>query len=86
MKKVQDHLCTLNSICMVLGMDFKRTVSEVHPSLSDSEGSKDISNDTIEKLAAAIQKLREVKLQRMQKVRITQFLVSNLYPMYCFFS
>lgn len=70
MKKVQDHLCTLNSICTVLGMDFNQTVKEVHPSLSDSEGSKNISNETIEKLAAAIQKLREVKLQRMQRVRI----------------
>ncbi|KAH7537912.1 hypothetical protein FEM48_Zijuj03G0143200 [Ziziphus jujuba var. spinosa] len=69
MKKVQDHLCTLNSICTVLGMDFNQTVKEVHPSLSDSEGSKNISNETIEKLAAAIQKLREVKLQRMQRLQ-----------------
>lgn len=69
LKQVQDHLYTLNSICLVLGMDFKQTVSEIHPSLGDSEGSKIISNEIIEQLAAAIQKLREVKLQRMQRVQ-----------------
>lgn len=69
LKQVHDHLYTLNSICLVLGMDFKQTVSEVHPSLGDVEGSKNISNEIIEQLAAAIQKLREVKLQRMQRVQ-----------------
>ncbi|KAI5346933.1 hypothetical protein L3X38_014812 [Prunus dulcis] len=69
LKQIQDHLCTLNSLCLVLGMDFKQTSSEVHPSLDDSEGCKNISNDTIERLAAAIQKLREVKLQRMQRLQ-----------------
>ncbi|XP_050156817.1 65-kDa microtubule-associated protein 3-like isoform X2 [Malus sylvestris] len=69
LKQIQDHLCTLNSFCSVLGMDYKQTISEVHRSLVDSEGSKNISNDTIQRLAAAIQKLREVKLQRMQKLQ-----------------
>lgn len=79
LKQIQDHLCTLNSLCLVLGLDFKQTSSEVHPSLDDSEGCKNISNDTIERLAAAIQKLREVKLQRMQRVKnvVSQFLVSS---------
>ena len=49
-------------------MDFKETVGEVHPSLGESEGTKNISNDTIEQLAAAIQRLREIKIQRMQRV------------------
>lgn len=58
----------MNSLCSVLGVDFKQIVTEVHPSLGDSEESKNISNDTIEQLAAAIRKLRDVKLQRMQRV------------------
>lgn len=66
---VLDQLNSLNSLCLVLGMDFKHTVSEVHPSLGDSECAKNISNDTIEQLASAIQKLREVKLQRMQRLQ-----------------
>ncbi|CAK9184954.1 unnamed protein product, partial [Ilex paraguariensis] len=69
LKQVLEHMNTLNSLCLVLGMDFKQTVNEVHPSLGESEGTKNISNDTIEQLAAAIQKWREVKLQRMQRLQ-----------------
>ncbi|OVA07703.1 Microtubule-associated protein [Macleaya cordata] len=69
LNQVLDHLSTLNSLCLVLGMDFKHTVSEVHPSLDDSEGAKNISNDTIDRLAAAIERLREVKRQRMQRLQ-----------------
>ncbi|KAI4351873.1 hypothetical protein L6164_006179 [Bauhinia variegata] len=69
LKQVQDHLYSLNALCLVLGLDFNLTVSEVHPSLGDSEGSRSLSNDTIQKLADAIQKLQEVKLQRMQKLQ-----------------
>ncbi|EXC20900.1 hypothetical protein L484_012976 [Morus notabilis] len=69
LKQVQDHLCTLNSLCLVLGMDFKQTIGEVHPSLGDSEGSNNLSNGTIELLAAAIQRLRGVKIKRMQMLQ-----------------
>ena len=68
LKQVLEHLNVLNSLCLVLGVDFKQTVIEVHPSLEENEGSKNISNDTIERLASAIQRLRELKIQRMQKV------------------
>lgn len=68
LKQVLDHISTLNSLCIVLGMDFKHTVAEVHPSLYETEGSKSISDDTIERLAVAIQRFREIKIQRMQKV------------------
>lgn len=69
LKQIQAHLGTLNSLCLVLGLDFKQTISEVHPSLDNSEGCKNISLDTIERLAAAIKKLRDVKLQRMQRLQ-----------------
>lgn len=59
---------SLNSVCSVLGLDFMKIVSEVHPSLGENEGSKDISSDTIEQLEVSIQRLRELKLQRMQRV------------------
>jgi protein regulator of cytokinesis 1 len=74
LKKLQDNLYSLSSLCSVLGLDFKQIVSEVHPSLGNSEGSKSVNNDTINQLALAIQELRGVKLQRMQKVwNITLF-------------
>ncbi|XP_018817914.1 65-kDa microtubule-associated protein 3-like [Juglans regia] len=69
LRQVQEHVCALNSLCSVLGVDSKKILTEVHPSLRDSERSKNISNGTIEQLAAAIQKLREVKLQRMQRLQ-----------------
>ncbi|XP_044505219.1 65-kDa microtubule-associated protein 3 [Mangifera indica] len=69
LKQVQDLLNTLNSLCLVLGMDFKPTFIEIHPSLGESEGSRSISNDTIEQLTIATHKLREVKIQRMQKLQ-----------------
>lgn len=69
LKKVQDNLHALRSLCSVLGLDFKQTVSEVHPSLGNSEGSRSVNNDTISQLALVIQELRGVKLQRMQKLQ-----------------
>jgi hypothetical protein len=82
MKQVQQHLDTLNALCLVLGMDFKHTVSEVHPSFGDSGGLRDISNLTIQHLATTIHKLREVKIQRMQKVttglNFSQYLILNM--------
>ncbi|KAI0494270.1 hypothetical protein KFK09_024402 [Dendrobium nobile] len=69
LKQVLEHLNTLNALCTVLGVDFKRTVIEVHPSLDEAEGSKIVSNDVIERLASIIHKLREVKVQRMNKLQ-----------------
>ncbi|XP_020105633.1 65-kDa microtubule-associated protein 3-like [Ananas comosus] len=69
LKKVMDHLNSLNLLCDVLGIDFKQTVSDIHPCLDGAEGSKNISNETIQRLASAIEKLREIKLQRMQKLQ-----------------
>ncbi|KAK8577492.1 hypothetical protein V6N13_027764 [Hibiscus sabdariffa] len=69
LKQVQDHLNVLSSLCSVMGMDFKLTVAEVHPSLGDSEGSRSISNNTIEQLGATLNKLREAKIQRMERLQ-----------------
>ena len=73
LNQVVDHLKALNSLCLVLGMDFKQTVNEVHPSLGDLDVRKNISDATIEQLAAAITKLRGIKIQRMQRVYITLY-------------
>lgn len=68
LKQVHEHLNYLYTGCSVLGLDFQQTVSEIHPALGEPEGSKDISNGTIEQLGAAIQRMQEVKIQRMQQV------------------
>ncbi|KAK4758078.1 hypothetical protein SAY87_019379 [Trapa incisa] len=69
LQQIQEHLKVLNSLCLVLGLDFLHTVAEVHASLVDSERPKDISTITIERLVAAIARLRELKLQRMQRLQ-----------------
>ncbi|XP_059455931.1 65-kDa microtubule-associated protein 3-like [Corylus avellana] len=79
LKQVSNHLNTLNSVCSVLGMEFRHIAGEIHSTLNDSKGTKDISNHTIEKLAAAVQSLREVKIQRMQRL---QNLASALLEMW----
>uniref|UniRef100_A0A804MZT8 65-kDa microtubule-associated protein 3 n=2 Tax=Zea mays TaxID=4577 RepID=A0A804MZT8_MAIZE len=43
LKQVMEHLNTLHSLCEVLGVDFKQTVNEVHPSLGEADGSKNLS-------------------------------------------
>ena len=67
LKRVHEYLNYLYSGCSVLGLDFKQTVSEIHPRLGEPEG-KDISNGTIEQLRTAIQRMKEVKTQRKQQV------------------
>ncbi|XP_010555626.1 PREDICTED: 65-kDa microtubule-associated protein 3-like [Tarenaya hassleriana] len=69
LEKIQEHLGTLYSLCSVLGMDFKDVVGQVNPTLADPEGPRNISNHTIEQLATAVQKLWEVKIQRMQRLQ-----------------
>ncbi|XXG72830.1 hypothetical protein AAC387_Pa07g1841 [Persea americana] len=50
-------------------MDFQHMVGEIHPSLYDNEASMSISDDTIKRLTVATQRLREIKIQRMQKLQ-----------------
>ncbi|KAI4330855.1 hypothetical protein MLD38_029100 [Melastoma candidum] len=69
LSQIQEHLNELQSICVVLGLDFQHAATEVHASLTDSERRWNITNHTIERLSNTIQQLREVKLQRMQKLQ-----------------
>ncbi|CAI0555366.1 unnamed protein product [Linum tenue] len=69
LKQVQEALDTINSFCVVLGMEFEQTVAEIHPQFGSADVLKRISNESIKCLATAIHRLREVKLQRMQKLQ-----------------
>ncbi|CAH8353961.1 unnamed protein product [Eruca vesicaria subsp. sativa] len=69
MKQIQDHLRTLESLCSVLGLDFQETVTKIHPSLIESEGSRSISNETLDKLASSVNQWHETKIQRMQELQ-----------------
>lgn len=51
-------------------MDFRHTIREIQPTLDDSNSTKNIHSDTIERLSAAISSFKEVKIQRMQRVSV----------------
>ncbi|KAK9115891.1 hypothetical protein Sjap_014838 [Stephania japonica] len=68
--KVLEHVNEVHSLCGVLGLDFGKTVNEVHPSLHEAglEQSTNISNKTLEGLEQAIHKLKLEKKMRVQKL------------------
>ncbi|XP_038681358.1 65-kDa microtubule-associated protein 4-like isoform X2 [Tripterygium wilfordii] len=69
LNQVLEQMDSLNSLCMVLGMNFKCKIREIHPTLDDPEVEKDITDDTIKRLGTTIQSLREIKIQRMQRLQ-----------------
>ncbi|XP_017245105.2 65-kDa microtubule-associated protein 3 isoform X2 [Daucus carota subsp. sativus] len=68
LKLVLDLLNSLNSLCLVLGLDFQQTVKDVQITLDDSS-TRNINVDTVERLSTAISDFRGVKIQRMQKLQ-----------------
>ncbi|GAB2265344.1 hypothetical protein Dimus_000408 [Dionaea muscipula] len=66
-KRVLQQLNKLKSLCSVLGLDYKQTVNEVHPSLTGSEDLYSITDAMFHSLESAIKRLRELKVQRMQR-------------------
>lgn len=68
--KVLEYVNEVHGLCSVLGMDFWKTVSEVHPSLHDSAPGqpKNISNETLDGLSQTIQSLNNEKKLRIQKL------------------
>ncbi|TVU20353.1 hypothetical protein EJB05_36560, partial [Eragrostis curvula] len=67
--QVMEYFNTLHSLCEVLSIDFKQTISEVHPSLDEAEGTRNISDTTIYRLELTIERLHDMKIQRMQKLQ-----------------
>jgi Ase1/PRC1/MAP65 family protein len=62
----------VHNLCIVLGMDFFSTITEVHPSLDDSVdvSCKRISDDTLSKLDKTVVSLKEDKQTRLHKVYV----------------
>ncbi|KAG1358784.1 65-kDa microtubule-associated protein 6 [Cocos nucifera] len=69
--KVLEYINEVHSLCGVLGLDFRKTVDEAHPSLHETGPgqSTNISNYTLEGLAQAVLKLKAEKKVRIQKLR-----------------
>ncbi|CAK8561153.1 unnamed protein product [Lathyrus sativus] len=76
--KVKNHISIISELSTVMSIDFKKTLNDVHPSLSDSSNDAplSISNDTLATLTGVVHSLKQEKQQRLQKVQeLTKFLV-----------
>ncbi|KAM0949140.1 putative microtubule-associated protein, MAP65/Ase1/PRC1 [Dioscorea sansibarensis] len=73
LQKVLEYINEVHSLCSVLGLDFAKTVEEVHPSLreTDSVQSTNISNNTLDGLSLIITKLKTEKKLCVQKLQGT---------------
>lgn len=81
--KVFEYVNEVHSLCGVLGLDFGKTVSGVHPSLhgTQQEQSTNISNSTLEGLEQAIRMLkleRKARIQKLKDVAASLFELLNL--------
>ncbi|CAL4930023.1 unnamed protein product [Urochloa decumbens] len=81
LQKVFIYVDEVHSLCAVLGMDFAKTVKEVHPSLheTNSENSTNISDSTLEGLTQTILKL---KAEKKTKVLKLQEIVEKLHKLW----
>ncbi|KAL5722033.1 hypothetical protein ACHQM5_005603 [Ranunculus cassubicifolius] len=71
LQKILESVNEVHCLCGVLGLDFAKTVSEVHPSLQKDapDQSTNISNNTLECLGQTIQKLKMERKDRLQKLK-----------------
>ncbi|XP_043722709.1 65-kDa microtubule-associated protein 5 isoform X2 [Telopea speciosissima] len=71
LQKVSGHVNSIHEMTAVMTIDFLKIINEVHPSLVDSSNSlsKNISNDTLSRLAGVVHSLQEEKKKRLQKLQ-----------------
>ncbi|KAL9233838.1 hypothetical protein vseg_008783 [Gypsophila vaccaria] len=71
LQKVHNHISSIHELSVVMSLDFRTIVVEIHPSLVDSGHgqSKSISNDTLVKLTGVVNSLKQEKQQRLQKIQ-----------------
>ncbi|KAF6150754.1 hypothetical protein GIB67_020837 [Kingdonia uniflora] len=81
--KVLEYVNEVHSLCGVLGEEFSKNVSEVHPSLQKSspEHCHNISNNTLEGLEQTVLRLkmeRKARTQRLKDILLSLFDLWNL--------
>lgn len=83
LQKIMEYVNEVHFLCGVLGMDFSKTVSDVHPSLHGTSlgQSTNISDNTLEGLEQTILKLkteRKVRFQKLKDIVASVFELWNL--------
>ncbi|KAI5677994.1 hypothetical protein M9H77_08944 [Catharanthus roseus] len=81
LKKILEFVNEVHSLCGVLGLDFGKTVSEIHPSLQGTslEQSTNVSDTTLEGLDQAILGLKTERKLRHQKLKDVAASLSELW-------
>lgn len=71
LQKIMQYVNEVHFLCGILGFDFSKTVSDVHPSLHTTSlgPSTNISDSTLEGLVNTIQKLKTERKVRFQKLK-----------------
>ncbi|KZV46420.1 65-kDa microtubule-associated protein 6-like [Dorcoceras hygrometricum] len=71
LQKVMDYVNEAHTLSSVLGLDFSKTLSDVHPSLRESslEHATNISDSTLEGLDQAVLRLKTERKFRYQKLK-----------------
>ncbi|KAG9131662.1 hypothetical protein Leryth_009406 [Lithospermum erythrorhizon] len=79
--KVLESVNEVHTLCGLLSLDFGKTVSEVHPSLSEShlEQSTNVSDRTLEGLHQVILQLESERRDRFQKLKEVALSLSKLW-------
>lgn len=71
LQNLNRYISTIHELSVVMSFDFLKTVSDIHPSMTDPANgqSKSISNDTLAKLTRVIDSLRQEKQKRLLKLQ-----------------
>ncbi|KAG4977424.1 hypothetical protein JHK86_036898 [Glycine max] len=82
-QKVKSHISTISELTVVMSMDFRETLNEIHPSLGDSSKGtlQSISNDTLARLTGVIHSLKREKQKRLQKIQELAKLLVELWEL-----
>ncbi|GAA0143305.1 non-motor microtubule binding protein [Lithospermum erythrorhizon] len=79
--KVLECVSEVHCLCGLLSLDFGKTVSDVHPSLSEKsfEQSTNVSDRTLEGLRQVIRRLDSERTDRFQKLKEVSLSLSKLW-------
>ncbi|XP_073128206.1 65-kDa microtubule-associated protein 5 isoform X2 [Henckelia pumila] len=82
-QKVNSHISAIHDLSVVMSLDFKKIMADIHPSFIDTAigQSKSISNETLARLTNELNLLKKEKQQRLlklQKLGRTLFELWNL--------
>ncbi|KAK4476668.1 hypothetical protein RD792_015828 [Penstemon davidsonii] len=67
--KVNSHISAIHNLSVVMALDFKKIMAEIHPSFVDTDQPRSISNETLARLTSELNLLKQEKQQRLLKIQ-----------------